>query len=202
MLHLAIFISGRGSNLQAIHTAIRDGRLDASIELVVSHSTSAAGLAWAEKEKIDTAVIDPSDGDALLDLLTVENINFIALAGYLKLVPSTVVSAYRNRIVNIHPALLPSFGGKGMYGHFVHEAVLASGAKFSGATVHIVSDEYDRGPIVHQDVVPVTDEDTPESLAQKVLVIEHQIYPEALQFFAEGRVRVDFQRTFIQPKST
>ena len=202
MLHLAVFISGRGSNLQAIHAAIRSGRLAASIGLVVSHSAAAGGLAWAANEMIDTAVIDPRDGDALLDLLVMKNINFIALAGYLKLVPSQVVSAFRNRIVNIHPALLPSFGGKGMYGHFVHEAVIASGAKFSGATVHIVSDEYDRGPIVHQDVVPVTDDDTAETLAGKVLVIEHKIYPEALQFFAENRVSVSLQRTFIQPKST
>ena len=119
------------------------------------------------------------------------------LAGYLKKIPSQVIRQYRNRIVNIHPALLPSFGGFGMYGHYVHEAVIASGVKVSGATVHLVTEEYDRGPIIMQKTVDIAFDDTPESLAAKVLKVEHEIFPLALKAFAEGRVNIEGNKAWI-----
>jgi len=124
----------------------------------------------------------------LLELLEAHHVDFIALAGYMKMVPPELIARYRNRIVNIHPALLPEFGGHGMFGMHVHEAVLAAKRKESGATVHIVDEEYDRGPIVLQKRIPVNDGDTPETLAQRVLHIEHEIYPQALQLFAKNRI--------------
>jgi phosphoribosylglycinamide formyltransferase-1 len=119
----------------------------------------------------------------------------------MKLLSPVVVAAYRHRILNIHPALLPCFGGQGMYGIRVHQAVIESGAKFSGVTVHLVDEKYDHGPIVAQKAVPVLDHDTPEILAKRVLVQEHQIYKEVIQLFAEDRVRVEGRRTRILPAS-
>jgi phosphoribosylglycinamide formyltransferase-1 len=133
----------------------------------------------------------------MLALLKSHNVEFIALAGYLKKIPSAVVREYRHRILNIHPALLPSFGGQGMYGHHVHEAVLASGVKISGATVHLVDEEYDRGPIVLQKTVVVDEHDTPDSLAAKVLKVEHEIFPLALKAFAEDRVTTHGRSVWI-----
>jgi len=122
---------------------------------------------------------------------------FIALAGYLKKIPAHVIRQYRNRIINIHPALLPSFGGEGMYGHHVHEAVIARGEKVSGATVHLVDEEYDRGPMILQKTVDVMPDETPDSLAEKVLKVEHEIFPLALKAFAEGRVKVEGTKVWI-----
>jgi phosphoribosylglycinamide formyltransferase 1 len=205
MLNLAVFVSGNGSNFRSIHAAILDGRLQASVELVVSSRSDAPALDYARENEIPTFVETPDlrrteDYPRILtELLLAHGVDFIALCGYLKLIPSQVVKAFPHRILNIHPALLPSFGGKGMYGHHVHEAVVLSGAKFSGATVHLVDEEYDRGPIVLQDVVSVDDTDTPVSLAAKVLKVEHAIYPKALQLFAGNQIRIHGLRTFIQP---
>ena len=205
MLHLAIFVSGKGSNFRAIHRAILNSRLDASIQLLVSSRHDAQALDYAREQEIPTFIEDalsrksPDYPRLLLDKLARHNVDFIALCGYLKLVPAPVVTAFAGRIVNIHPALLPSFGGKGMYGHHVHEAVIRSGAKLSGATVHLVDEEYDTGPIVYQDIVRIDDADTPETLAAKVLQIEHEIYPKALQLFARHRIQINGLRTFIQP---
>ena len=135
--------------------------------------------------------------DATLEVLEQYHAEFIALAGYLKKVPAPVIHRYRNRIINIHPALLPLFGGAGMYGHRVHEAVLASGKKISGATVHLVDEEYDRGPIVLQQTVEILAGETADSLAAKVLKIEHEIYPLTLKAFAEGRVKVEGKKAWI-----
>jgi len=145
-------------------------------------------------------VLDSSgDGhaDALLKLLKKHRIDLIALAGYLKKVPPVVVAAYRHRMLNIHPALLPDFGGAGYYGMRVHAAVLASGAQQSGATVHFVDNEYDTGPILLQDRVPVMPDDTPAKLAKRVLALEHRLYPQALQLLAQGLVRIDGRQVFI-----
>jgi phosphoribosylglycinamide formyltransferase-1 len=125
--------------------------------------------------------------------------NFIVLAGYLKMLSPFVVRKFKNRILNIHPALLPSFGGRGMYGIHVHEAVLEYGCKVSGVTVHLVDEAYDTGPPVLQRCVPVQDDDTPETLAARVLKIEHQIYNEALQLFAQGRIEIIGRRIKIKP---
>ena len=202
MLNLAIFASGKGSNFRAIHAAAHNAQLDARIILLVSDKEESGAVAYAGAMNIPIHVTSASErntssyGADLTSLLARFSVDHIALCGYLKLLPSDVVRAFPNRIVNIHPALLPSFGGKGMYGMRVHEAVLASGAKFSGPTVHIVTEEYDRGPIVAQRIVPVLDTDTPASLAARVLKEELVLYPSVLQDFAHGRITVHGQRTF------
>jgi len=136
--------------------------------------------------------------ESLFKILDDHKADFIALAGYMKKLPPAFVRRFRHRIANVHPALLPAFGGQGMYGMRVHEAVIASGCKVSGATVHLVDEEYDRGPIVVQKTVAVTHDDTPESLAAKVLAVEHEIFPHALNAFAQGRVKIEEQKAWIQ----
>lgn len=196
-MNIGVFASGRGSNFQAILNAIQQDLLPARVTLVVSNKGDAGALEIARMHSLPAVHLshkqfpdEASFASAMLDALTRHNVQIIALAGYLKKIPSIVVRQYRNRILNIHPALLPSFGGAGMYGHYVHEAVIASGAKLSGATVHLVDEEYDRGPIVLQKAVAVEEHDTPETLAAKVLKIEHEIYPLALKAFAECRVTI------------
>ncbi len=203
-MNIAVFASGRGSNFQAILEAIRNGTLPARVCLLLSNSAQAGALELARSRNIATAHVSrkhfDSDGtfaDAMLRTLRDHNADFIALAGYLKLVPPSVVHQFRNRIVNIHPALLPAFGGRGMYGHHVHEAVLASGAKLSGATVHLVDAEYDRGPIVAQQSVPVLPDDTPDALAARVLNVEHTLYPSTLAAFAKDTVRIEDGKVWI-----
>ncbi len=196
-MNIAVFASGRGSNFQAILEAIHHGLLPAHITLVVSNNSQAGALELARLHKIPAVQLSQrqfSDEEAfvnrLLELLREHRVELIALAGYMKKVPTRIIQEYRNKIVNVHPALLPRFGGPGMYGIHVHEAVIASGVKISGATVHIVDEEYDHGPIVIQRPVEVEPDDTPETLAAKVLKIEHELYPEALRAFAEGRVEI------------
>jgi phosphoribosylglycinamide formyltransferase-1 len=186
-VQLAILASGGGSNLQAIvdHFADPDAAHVAAIALVASNRADAGALARARAAGIPVAVIaNPADGAALVRLLEEHGVECIALAGYLKLVPREVTARWRGRIVNVHPALLPKFGGAGMYGHRVHEAVIAAGEHESGATVHQVDDAYDRGPIIAREVVPVEPDDTPASLALRVLAAEHRLYPRTLDALA------------------
>ncbi len=194
MLNVAVFGSGRGSNFQAILHSIDAGRLPGvRIVLVVSNNSGAGILELARAHGIPGVHLSekrfpdfPSFVDAMLGLLRDHGVTFIALAGYMKRVPPEVIAAYRGRIVNIHPALLPKFGGQGMYGIHVHEAVIAAHEQVSGATVHLVDEEYDRGSIVLQRTVPVLPDDTPETLAARVLTVEHELYPEALRLIAES----------------
>ena len=184
---LAVLASGRGSNLQAIidhFDNIARERI-AKVVLVASNRTDSPALIRAATASIDIASFDAADdGTQLLDLLNRFRVDLVVLAGYLKRIPSRVVQEYSGRILNIHPALLPEFGGEGMYGARVHEAVIASGAKESGVSVHIVNDEYDRGPIVAQWRVPVEPDDTPQSLAARVLSVEHVVYPRVIEMVA------------------
>ncbi len=198
MLNIGVFASGNGSNFRAIHKAILEGRLPASIRLMLSNNSQAGALAYAREQGIPavhfSTKTEPDESryaQAMLDLCTAHGVDFVALAGYMKLLPPALVRAYRHRIVNIHPALLPRFGGPGMYGMRVHEAVIAAGVPESGATVHVVDEIYDHGAIVLQKTIPVLPGDTPEALATRVLEVEHEIYPEALALFAAGRVRFD-----------
>lgn len=184
---IAVFISGGGSNLQSLIDASQDGRLSGEIVLVISNRDNAYGLERAFNAGIDTFVYKiknyPSKEDAhsdLVEMLKEYEVEYIALAGYLKLLPLPIVKSYINHITNIHPALLPKYGGNGMFGHHVHKAVLKAGEKESGATVHLVDEIYDHGKILIQKKVSVSPKETPESLAAKVLEIEHRIYPEAL----------------------
>jgi phosphoribosylglycinamide formyltransferase-1 len=197
-LKIAVFASGRGSNFEAILKAIQEGRIKgAGIVCVVSNNSGAGALETARRNGIPALHISrtqfESDQDFdnhLIDALGRHGANFIVLAGYMKKVNPAVIAHYKNRIVNIHPALLPDFGGKGMYGEHVHKAVIASGNTVSGATVHIVDDVYDHGAVVLRKTVDVAPGETPETLAKKVLAVEHDLYPEAIRLFAEGKVTI------------
>ncbi|UCE23479.1 MAG: phosphoribosylglycinamide formyltransferase [Candidatus Zixiibacteriota bacterium] len=194
---VAVFISGSGSNLQALIDGTKAGILSAKIVLVVSSRRDAYGLERAAKENIDTFVFKakkyatPEEaGEALLDKLAEHKVEYIALAGYLKLLPAELVKTYRNRIVNIHPALLPKYGGKGMYGHFVHEAVIANGDKESGVSVHLVDEIYDHGKVLEQVRVPVMPDDSPDDLAARVLKQEHKLYARVLEKLIKGKYHI------------
>jgi len=204
---VCVMISGRGTNLQSLMDRFPDVKgsgKPARVVLVVSDNPGAYGLERARNAGIKTAVISPGDyasreefGRAHLELFEREKIDLVVLAGYLKLVPPNVIDAFRNRIINIHPALLPSFGGKGMYGANVHRAVIESGTKVSGVTVHFVDEKYDHGPILLQYPVPVYFSDTPESLAERILGYEHKLLPLAVHLLATGRVEVRGRRVFV-----
>ena len=183
MTRVAVLASGGGSNLQSLIDAIDAAgpRAPARIVLVASDRAAAGALDRARRHGIATAVIaDPSDGDALNALLARHGVSMVVLAGYVKLVPHAVVERFAGAMVNIHPALLPAFGGPGMHGRHVHDAVLAAGVKESGATVHFVTDDYDRGAIIAQQRVAVEPNDTAESLAARVLAAEHELYPRTI----------------------
>jgi phosphoribosylglycinamide formyltransferase/phosphoribosylglycinamide formyltransferase-1 len=184
---LAVLASGRGSNLQAIieHFDNLARERVARVALVASNRADSPALVRAATASIDIAHFDAADdGSALLALLRKFKIDLVVLAGYLKRIPPKVIREYAGRIVNVHPALLPDFGGEGMYGARVHEAVIAAGATESGVTVHLVDDEYDRGPIIAQWRIPVNKSDTAESLAARVLNVEHVVYPRAVEMAA------------------
>lgn len=184
---LAVLASGRGSNLQAIieHFDNLARERVAKVVLVASNRPDSPALIRAATASIEIAHFDAGDdGSELLGLLRTFSIDLVVLAGYLKRIPPKVTGVYAGRIINIHPALLPAFGGEGMFGARVHEAVIASGARESGVTVHLVDDEYDRGPIVAQWRVPVNRSDDAESLAARVLNVEHAVYPRAVEMVA------------------
>jgi phosphoribosylglycinamide formyltransferase 1 len=203
-MRLAVLASGGGSNLQAILDAIASGDLRATPALVLSDREEAGALTRAARHGVPTKVLRPSDfagpeafGEALLHELVAHQVDLVALAGYMRHIPAGVVAAFRHRMLNIHPSLLPAFGGKGLYGRRVHEAVLAYGVRWTGATVHLVDEEYDTGPIVVQEPVPVLPDDTADSLAARVLHTEHRLYPAALRLFASGAVRVEGRKVVI-----
>ncbi len=199
--------------MQAIVDAVETGELNITIGAVVSDKSDAGVLDRARASNIPTIVIDPKAyADASIDaysgasvyaselVLKLEKcgINFVALAGYLRIIPPELVARFNGRMLNIHPSLLPSFGGKGFYGRRVHVAVLEHGVQWTGATVHLVDAEYDTGPIVLQKPVRVEPDDTPESLAARVLKTEHELYPAALKMFAAGRVRINGRRVWFE----
>jgi phosphoribosylglycinamide formyltransferase/phosphoribosylglycinamide formyltransferase-1 len=184
---IAVLASGRGSNLQAIieHFDNLARERVAKVVLVASNRADSPALVRAATASIDIASFDPTDdGSGLLGLLDGHRIDLVVLAGYLKRIQPAVIEKYAGRIINIHPSLLPAFGGAGMYGARVHEAVIAANATESGVTVHLVNDEYDRGPIVAQWRVAVEPGDTAESLAARILSIEHIVYPRAVEMVA------------------
>lgn len=195
MRRIGVLASGRGSNLDALHRyfSALGQRAAASIALVVCDRDTAGALALANALGIDARVSPPSEKHAahLAGLLSEFDIDIVVLAGYVRHVPADVVRGYRGRVVNVHPALLPAFGGQGMYGPRVHRAVLDSGARVTGVTAHFVDEMYDRGAIIAQWPVPVVAGDTPESLASRVLRVEHMLYPRAVQAVAAGCVTLD-----------
>ncbi|MGQ9818336.1 MAG: phosphoribosylglycinamide formyltransferase [Candidatus Kapaibacteriales bacterium] len=194
-LNLGFLASHSGSNVQAIIDAIKQGQLDARPCVVISNNSNAYVLERARNEVIpfyhisskhypDEQVLDQK----ILETLLRHNVDTVVLAGYMKKVGSKVLSHFRNRVLNIHPALLPKYGGKGMYGKFVHEAVIKAREKESGCTVHLVDEYYDHGRILGQIKVPVFSNDTPETLAKRVLEEEHRLYPMILQKIANGEI--------------
>ncbi|MGZ8471353.1 MAG: phosphoribosylglycinamide formyltransferase [Gemmatirosa sp.] len=190
---IAALASGGGSNLQALleHLDALGEARAADVVLVAADRPGAGALARAVARDVATAVLaDPADADALGALLAAHAVDLVVLAGYLKLVPAAVTARFRGRMLNVHPALLPAFGGPGMYGQRVHRAVLAAGTRVSGPTVHFVDEQYDRGASVAQWPVPVSSLDTPESLAARVLRAEHALLPRVVQAVAAGAVRL------------
>ena len=187
--NLAVLISGSGSNLQAIIDATENGIIpNAKVAVVISNREAVYGLERAEKHDIPNFVIDKNDTEKLLSTFEAYKISGIVLAGYLSILPPEVVDAYSGKIINIHPALLPKFGGKGFYGVRVHQAVLESGATQTGATAHLVDCGVDTGAVLAQGVVAVLASDTAESLQKRVLSIEHKVLVEAVKAMVEGRI--------------
>lgn len=196
-LMLGFLASHTGTNMQAIIDAIKEGRLDAKACAVISNNSNSVALERARNEGIPAYHIsskkypDEQDLDnAIINALKENGVDTVILAGYMKKLSPRVIQAFKGRVLNIHPALLPKFGGKGLYGMYVHEAVIEAGEKVSGATVHLVDEHYDHGRILNQRTVEVAPDDTPETLAQKVLKIEHQLYVETLQKIASGEIQI------------
>lgn len=196
-LRLIAFASGRGSNLLAILNNIDAGDLNAQVVGVISNNSKAGALQTARERGISGFHISrlhfASDADYeqhILGVLGELRTDLVVLAGYMKIVPASVVRAYKDRMLNIHPALLPAFGGAGLYGEHVHKAVLDYGCKVSGVTVHLVDAEYDTGAPVLQRCVPVLNDDTPQTLAARVLQEEHKIYSDAIRLFTENRIQI------------
>lgn len=204
-IKLAVLASGGGTNLQAIIDKIESGELSAEIKVVISNNSKAFALERARKHNIKALhlshkMFETQDefNENLLKILKENETELVVLAGYMKILSPKVIRAYKNRIINIHPALLPHFGGEGMYGIHVHEAVIKAGVKVTGVSVHLVDEIYDHGAIIMQRCVPVEDSDTPESLAERVLKVEHQLYSEAIQLFAEEKIEVKGNRVYVK----
>ena len=197
-LPLGVVASHGGTNLQAIIDACADGSLDAEVRVVISNNSRSFALERARGANIPTAHLsavthpDPAQLDkAIAETLASRGVELVALAGYMRKLGPEMLRLYRNRILNVHPALLPKFGGRGMYGERVHSAVLAAGERVSGVSVHMVDEEYDQGPVIAQAEVPVMPRDTPETLAARVLEQEHLLYPQTIQRIASGEINLD-----------
>jgi formyltetrahydrofolate-dependent phosphoribosylglycinamide formyltransferase len=203
-LRIAVLLSGAGTSLENLLEHIESGRLDAQVVAVIASKAQAAGLERARRRGIPARAIPRRDypdveafNDALHAELAPHAVDLVALLGFLS--PFRTRGRYNGRVINVHPALIPAFSGRGFYGHRVHEAVLESGVKLTGATVHFADDEYDHGPIILQEAVPVLDDDTPDSLAERVQQIERRLVPQAIQLFAEGRLVIEGRRVRIKP---
>lgn len=203
-LRVAVLASGRGSNLQAIIDGIESNQVQATIVAVISNKKDAVALDRARKHGIKDLFVDPKPfagqpdsreayDRALLAMLQQHDVELVLLAGYMKIVTAVLVNAYANRMMNIHPSLLPSFPGLD-----VQKKAIEWGCKLAGCTVHFVTEGVDEGPIILQAAVPILDEDSPETLAARILVQEHKLYPRAVQLFAEGRLRVEGRRVLIE----
>ncbi len=201
-VNLAVLISGSGKTLQNLIDKIDDKTLNAKIQIVISSSPDAYGLKRAEQNNIPATIVNHSDynssevfSNAIIKEIEKYPIDLIILAGFMHLL--RIPDKYSEKVMNIHPGLIPSFCGKGYYGHHVHKAVIESGIKVSGCTVHFVDNEYDHGPIIMQRTVPVYEDDTPDTLAQRVFKEECIAYPEAINLFAEGRLKIEGRRVKI-----
>lgn len=195
MLKIAVFVSGGGTDLQSIIDAAAKKEINVDIRLVISNRKKAYGLQRARLAGIKAEWI--KDEDLIIQRLEEEEIDLVVLAGYLAIISEKLINKYKNKIINIHPSLIPSFCGPGFYGLHVHEAALKRGVKVSGATVHIVSEVVDGGPIILQEAVDISDLKTAEDIQARVLEIEHRILPKAVGLFADNRVKIEKERVEI-----
>jgi phosphoribosylglycinamide formyltransferase-1 len=207
-LRVGVLASGGGTNLQAIIDACEAGRAEAEVVVVISDVQCGAlerarkhGIAehWLSRHDKTRFPTREAFDAAVLERLQQHGVELVALAGYLRIMTPLLVEAFAGRMMNVHPALLPAFGGPGMWGHHVHQAVLDYGCKVSGATVHFVTLETDGGPIIVQEAAPVEEDDTPETLAARILPHEHALLPKAVQLFAQGRLRIEGRRVRVLP---
>ncbi|NPV43376.1 MAG: phosphoribosylglycinamide formyltransferase [Firmicutes bacterium] len=203
-LKLGVLVSGGGTNLQAVIDSIEQGKIRGEVRVVISSNPEAFALERAQKYGIpsiyigrrDFATREEYEGE-MIKALKGYGVELVLLAGFMTVLSPGFISEFRNRIMNIHPALIPAFCGKGFYGKRVHEAVLEYGVKVTGATVHFVDEGTDTGPIILQEAVPVLDDDTVDSLAERVLKVEHRLYPEAVRLYSEGRLKIEGRRVRI-----
>lgn len=195
MLNIGVLISGGGTNLQAIIDETKSGGINGKVKLVISNKEDAYGLERARLSKIKA--IYETDEDKIIGLLKENNIDLIVLAGYLKIITPKFVDEFRNKIINIHPSLIPSFCGKGYYGEKVHQGVIDYGSKVTGATVHFVDEGADTGAIIMQGTVNVEQDDDAKSLAKRVLEVEHRILKESIRLFCENKLSIQGRRVFI-----
>lgn len=195
MKNIAVLVSGGGTNLQSIIDAVETGRINGQIKLVISNKEGAYGLERAKNHNI-RAVFE-KDEQAIIDIMKESQIDLVVLAGFLKILSPNFTKAFENRIINIHPSLIPSFCGKGYYGLKVHEAAIEYGVKVSGATVHFVDENADTGPIIRQETVEVLPEDSPQDLQQRVLKIEHRILSQVVADYCDDKIRVVGRKVFI-----
>jgi formyltetrahydrofolate-dependent phosphoribosylglycinamide formyltransferase len=205
LLNIAVFASGRGSNYEAIQKQIDAGEINGKVVCVISDHASPGVFDKAKSRKIPTHSINRKqfkNGDDyvqhLLKTLSDYNTDLIVLAGYLKLIPAPLVKAYEHRMINIHPALLPNFGGKGFYGMNVHRAVVESGVNVTGITIHFVDEHYDNGNVILQKEVTVDPKDTPEMVAEKVLQLEHKYYPEVVRLFCDNKIKIKHNKVVVE----
>jgi len=192
--NIGLFASGSGSNFINIYKHICNGNIWAEISLLISNNSNCKAINFAKNNNINYKIVNNSRfsgnqiDDIMLEILKDYKIDLIVLAGYMKKIPEKVIEYYHNRILNIHPALLPKFGGKGFYGMKVHEAVISSKEKTTGVTIHLVDNNYDTGEIIYQEKIKVMENDTPNSIAGRVLELEHKAYPEVIKKFCENNI--------------
>ena len=195
MLNIGVLVSGGGTNLQAIIDETLAGNINGKVKVVISNKENAYGLERARQNNINT--VFETDEDRIIEVLKEHNIDLVVLAGYLKIISPKFVNEFRNKMINIHPSLIPSFCGKGYYGQKVHQGVIDYGAKVTGATVHFVDEGADTGPIIMQETVLVKDDDDASSLAKRVLEIEHKILKKSISLFCENKLSIQGRRVFI-----
>ena len=206
-MKIGVLISGTGRSLHNILNRIADGKLSTEVVLVIASTPNAKGLQYAEKANIPIRIIEKKDfatqelfSESVFAACREFNVDYAVMGGYVKLL--TIPKDFENRVLNIHPSLVPAFSGKGFYGSLVHEAVIKYGVKLSGCTVHFVNNEYDRGPVILQKAVPVLETDTPDSINDRVFETECIAYPEALQLLADKRITVEGRRVRIKDKKS
>ncbi len=207
-LKIGVLVSGSGTNLQSLIDSIKSGEINGEIAVVISDKEDAYGLKRARANGISTVFVNAKQyknrtafNGEIVSVLKKHGVVLVVLAGYLKILSPEFIGEYRNKIINIHPSLIPSFCGKGYYGLRVHEAVIKYGAKITGATVHFVDEEADAGPIILQDAVEVYWDDTPEVLQQRVLKVEHRLLPAAVKYYCEGRIETEGRKVKIREDS-